>query len=271
MIRVLAIDDEPLALQQLATYIQRIPYFELVASCASAAEARTYLEKDVIDAIFIDINMPDLNGLDLVRSLLAPPLVVFTTAYSEYAIDGFRANAVHYLLKPFSMDEFRQASEKVRQQYSLLNARTASTATTVSTAATDAEEVFTESAAEASGDPAVLSPLTIDDSIFLKTDYKVVRINIRDIRYIESMGSYLRFHLVGQQRPIMALLAMKRIEDRLPADSFLRIHRSFFVNLRSIREISRNQVLLDDETTIPIGDLYRDALNNYLASHSLSR
>ena len=99
----------------------------------------------------------------------------------------------------------------------------------------------------------------------------MVRINIRDIRYIESMGSYLRFHLVGQQRPIMALLAMKRIEDRLPADSFLRIHRSFFVNLRSIREISRNQVLLDDETTIPIGDLYRDALNNYLASHSLSR
>ena len=271
MMNCIIIDDEPLALTQLTGYVKRIPFLNLIKSCHDAYEAMEVMAQEKVDLLFIDINMPDLNGLDFVRSLLAPPLVVFTTAYSEYAIDGFRANAVHYLLKPFSMDEFRQASEKVHQQYSLLNARTASTATTVSTAATDAEEVFTESAAEASGDPAVLSPLTIDDSIFLKTDYKVVRINIRDIRYIESMGSYLRFHLVGQQRPIMALLAMKRIEDRLPADSFLRIHRSFFVNLRSIREISRNQVLLDDETTIPIGDLYRDALNNYLASHSLSR
>ena len=250
MIKVLAIDDEPLALQQLATCIQQIPYFQLVGTAACAVEARGVLEHEAVDAIFIDINMPDLNGLDFVRSLLAPPLVVFTTAYSEYAVEGFRTNAVHYLLKPFSMDEFRQAAEKVRRQYELENA----------VSAAPGAQVSDESA-----------QLTESDNIFLKTDYKVVRVGVRDIRYIESMGSYLRFHLVGQQRPIMALLTMKRIEERLPASIFMRIHRSYVVNLHEIIEVSRNHVILDDATSIPVGDLYRDAFVSYLNSHFIGR
>ena len=160
MIKVLAIDDEPLALQQLATCIRQIPYFQLVGTAACAVEARALLERETVDAIFIDINMPDLNGLDFVRSLLAPPLVVFTTAYSEYAVEGFRTNAVHYLLKPFSMDEFRQAAEKVRRQYELENA------------------VSTTPDAQA---PDEAAPLTESDNIFLKTDYKVVRVDRKSV------------------------------------------------------------------------------------------
>ena len=114
MIKVLAIDDEPLALQQLATYIKKIPFLELVGECQSAADAKKLMEQDVIDAIFIDINMPDLNGLDFVRSLIAPPIVVFTTAYSEYAIDGYKVDAVDYLLKPFGLEDMQRAANKIK-------------------------------------------------------------------------------------------------------------------------------------------------------------
>ncbi len=258
MIKVLAIDDEPLALKQLASYIEKIPYFELCGTMGSAAEAREALENETIDAIFIDINMPDINGLDFVRSLLAPPIVVFTTAYSEYALEGFKVNALHYLLKPFSMDEFRQAAEKVRRQVELIRGNHPAKAN----AATAAGDPTTESAAQA----------TIDaDAIYLKTDYKVVRVNMRDVRYVESMGSYLRFHLRDQTRPIMALLTMKKIEEHLSPNDFMRIHRSFIVNLQEIQEVSRNHVILDDNTSLPIGELYRDTFTAYINSHYLGR
>ena len=116
MIRCLAIDDEPLALQQLTTYIQKIPFLELAAQCQSALEARKFLEQDTVDAIFCDINMPDLNGMDFIKSLQAPPLIVFTTAYSEYAVEGFKVNAVDYLLKPFGLDDFRRAANRIKER-----------------------------------------------------------------------------------------------------------------------------------------------------------
>lgn len=257
MIKVLAIDDEPLALQQLASYIKKIPYFELCGTMSSAAEAREALENDTIDAIFIDINMPDINGLDFVRSLLAPPIVVFTTAYSEYALEGFKVNALHYLLKPFSMDEFRQAAEKVRRQVELIRGSHPAKAQS-----SVADEVADENIPQATVDA---------DAIYLKTDYKVVRVNMRDVRYVESMGSYLRFHLKDQTRPIMALLTMKKIEEHLSPNDFMRIHRSFIVNLHEIQEVSRNHIILDDNTSLPIGELYRDTFTAYINSHYLGR
>ena len=116
MIRCLAIDDEPLALRQLVTYIQRVPFLELAAQCQSALEARQFLAEEAVDAIFCDINMPDLNGMDFIKSLQAPPLIVFTTAYSEYAVEGFRVNAVDYLLKPFGLDDFRRAANRIKER-----------------------------------------------------------------------------------------------------------------------------------------------------------
>jgi len=240
MIRVLAIDDEPLALQQLAKYIEKIPFLELVAECQSALEARAIMEEEMIDAVFVDINMPDLNGMDFVRSLAAPPLVVFTTAYSEYAVEGYKVNAVDYLLKPFGLDDFKRAANKVKAQYDLMNTATVST-------------------------------VDEDDALFLKTEYKVVRIDVKSIRYVEGMSEYLRIYLDGQAKPLIVLLSMKKLEERLPSSTFMRVHRSYIINLKKIQEVNKNRVIMDADTYIPIGDMYKEAFGNYLNTKFLGK
>lgn len=244
MIRCLAIDDEPLALRQLAAYIQKIPFLQLVKACESALEARQIMEEEMIDAIFVDINMPDLNGMDFVKSLAAPPLVVFTTAYSEYAIDGFKVDAVDYLLKPFGLDDMKRAANKVKTRYDLLNAAPTTT---------------------------VATPTDDDNTIFLKTEHRMVRVDIDKIRYIEGMSEYLRIYLEGVQRPLIVLLSMKKMEERLPSASFMRVHRSYIINLRKIQEVNKSRVIMDADTYIPIGDLYREAFNNYLEKKFLGK
>ena len=241
MIRVLAIDDEPLALQQLATYIKKIPFLELVTECQSAIEAKEILNNENIDAIFCDINMPDLNGMDFVKSLSTPPLIVFTTAYSEYAVEGFKVDAVDYLLKPFGLDDFKRAANRLQER---LEVRQQEPATTI---------VSSE-----------------DDSIFVKTDYRVVKIAISDIRYIEGMSEYLKIHLESQPKPIVTLLSMKKMKEFLPSH-FMRIHRSYIINLKKIQEVNKNRVIMDSETFLPIGDNYKDAFNDYLNKKFLGK
>ena len=216
MIRVLAIDDEPLALQQIVAYIKKVPFLELAAQCQSALEARQFLENDTVDAIFCDINMPDLNGMDFVKSLTVPPLVVFTTAYSEYAVEGFRVNAVDYLLKPFGLQDFQRAANRLKERLE---------------ASTTAVQVSAGSAADAP---------TPSDVLFLKTDYRIVKVNISDIRYIEGMSEYLKVWLDTDAKPIITLLSMKKMEERLPAN-FMRIHRSYIINLNKIEEVNKNR------------------------------
>jgi DNA-binding LytR/AlgR family response regulator len=241
MIRVLAIDDEPLALQQLAAYIKKIPFLELVTECQSAIEAKEILNNENIDAIFCDINMPDLNGMDFVKSLSTPPLIVFTTAYSEYAVEGFKVDAVDYLLKPFGLDDFKRAANRLQER---LEVRQQEPATTI---------VSSE-----------------DDSIFVKTDYRVVKIAISDIRYIEGMSEYLKIHLESLPKPIVTLLSMKKMEEFLPTH-FMRIHRSYIINLKKIQEVNKNRVIMDSETYLPIGDNYKDAFNDYLNKKFLGK
>lgn len=244
MIRTLVIDDEPLALAQLANYVNNIPYMMLVAQCQSAMEAREILERERIDAMFIDINMPDINGMDFVRSLTAPPLVVFTTAYSEYAVDGYKVDAVDYLLKPFGLDDFRRAAQRVKKRYDIDNAQANAPATA----------------------PV---PDTDDDTIFLKTEHRVVRVSMNKIRYVEGMSEYLKVYIEGQ-RPIVILLSMKKMEEYLPAH-FLRIHRSYIVNMKWVQEVTKNRIMMDADTYLPIGDMYKDALTKYLADKYLGR
>ena len=234
MIRCLAIDDEPLALQQLVAYIGKVPFLELAAQCQSALEARKFLENDTVDAIFCDINMPDLNGMDFVKSLVVPPLVVFTTAYSEYAVEGFRVNAVDYLLKPFGLQDFQRAANRLKERMS-------------------------ESAAADS-----------DNTLFLKTDYRIVKVSIPDIRYIEAMSEYLKVWIEGEAKPIVTLLSMKKMEERLP-DYFMRIHRSYIINLNKIQEVNKNRVIMDADTYLPVGDLYKDTFQAYLDTKFLGR
>jgi DNA-binding LytR/AlgR family response regulator len=262
MIRVLAIDDEPLALQQLTTYIGKVPFLELAGQCQSAAEAREILNNEIVDAIFCDINMPDLNGMDFVKSLAVPPLVVFTTAYSEYAVEGFKINAVDYLLKPFGLDDFRRAANRLKERLET---------TLPQGEGASARTVNSQLSARLC---RLARPRTVnsddDDSIFVKTDYKVVKLAISDIRYVEAMSEYLKIHIIGQSKPIITLLSMKKMEERLP-DYFMRIHRSYIINLKQIQEVNKNRVIMDADTYLPIGDNYRDAFNDYLNKKFLGK
>jgi DNA-binding LytR/AlgR family response regulator len=237
MIRCLAIDDEPLALQQLAAYIKKVSFLELAAQCQSALEARQFLEQETVDAIFCDINMPDLNGMDFVKSLVSPPLVVFTTAYAEYAIEGFKVNAVDYLLKPFGLQDFQRAANRLKERMVPTNATT---------------------------------PTPPDDTIFVKTEYRIVKVKIADIRYVEAMSEYLKLHVEGEAKPIITLLSMKKMEERLP-DYFMRIHRSYIVNLNMIQEVNKNRVIMDSDTYLPIGDMYKETFQQYLDTKFLGK
>lgn len=239
MIRCLAIDDEPLALRQVVTYIEQTHWLSLVAPCQSAKEAMEYLEKEPVDAMFVDINMPDVNGLDFVRSLEQPPLVVLTTAYPEYAVEGFRVAAVDYLLKPFGLKEFQVAAAKVKKQHDMMN--------------------FSQ-----------VSRVDEDQAIFLKTEHKVVRMELSQIRYVEAMSEYLKIYLDNQPKPLIVLLSMKRLEDRLPG-YFMRIHRSYIINLKKIREINKNRVIMGPDEYLPIGDLFRERFNQYIESKFLGK
>ena len=245
MIRCLAIDDEPLALQQIAAYIGKVPFLELAAQCQSALEAHQFLQNDTVDVIFCDINMPDLNGMDFIKSLAAPPLVVFTTAYAEYAVEGFKVNAVDYLLKPFGLQDFMRAANRVRER---LEGTTASA-------------------------PASSTPVASDsdtDTIFLKTDYRIVKVAISDIRYVEAMSEYLKVWMEGDTKPIITLLSMKKMEERLP-QNFMRIHRSYIINLTKILEVNKNRVIMDRDTYLPIGDMYKETFQNYLDTKFLGK
>lgn len=231
MIRVIAIDDEPLALRQLEMYMAKVPFLELVAACSSAAMAAPYVAK--ADALFLDINMPDLSGMDFIKSLPLPPAVVFTTAYSEYAVEGFRVNAVDYLLKPFSFKEFEASCEKLRKHLEM---------------------------------QAALEARESDPVLHFKADYRTLSIDVRKILYVESMSEYVKIFLVDAEAPVVVLYSLKNLIEQLPADRFMRIHRSYIIALGHIAEASRTSVRLDNGKTLPVGELYRPAFSAYLAS-----
>ena len=243
MLKCIAIDDEPLALRQLSAYIAKLPYLELVATCGNAIEAQQRMRQQPVDLIFVDINMPDLNGVDFVRSLLDRPMVIFTTAYSEYAIEGFKLDAVDYLLKPFDFADFSRAANKAWSLYELLqNQRTASEATPVA----EAEPKDTE-------------------YISVKADYKVSLVKISEIIYLESAGEYVRLHLADGTN-ITTLFRLKNMETALPAEHFMRIHRSYIVNLDYIRSYVRGRVYISENEYLPIGEVYKEAFQHYVDS-----
>ena len=255
MIRCMAIDDEPLALQQLVAYINKIPFLEMAAQCQSALEARAFLEHDTVDAIFCDINMPDLNGMDFVKGLVAPPLIVFTTAYSEYAVEGFKVNAVDYLLKPFGLQEFRRAADRVRE-------RLAQAPLPPSEGDTAPRKPRNETESGAVGEAS--------DVLFLKSDSRIVKVSVPDIRYIEAMSEYMKVWIDSQPKPVITLLSMKKMEQRLPG-YFMRIHRSYIINLTKIHEVNKNRVFMDERTALPIGDLYKETFLAYLDTRFLGK
>ncbi len=247
MIRVLILDDEPLAVRQMEMYVARVPFLEAAGSCTAAAQARGIIEAGGVDVLFADINMPDVSGLDFVRSLEHPPVVVFTTAYSEYALEGFRVNAVDYLLKPFSFEEFERSALKVRE---IVEGR--------------------RSAAGHMREREVLQ---------FRSGYRTVMVDPERIIYVESMNEYLKIHLDGERSPLVVLYRLKNMADMLPADRFMRIHRSYVISVDRIKETGRNCVVMRGGTvstpsgdvllpdvTLPVGESYRRDFNARFAA-----
>ena len=231
-IKCVAIDDEPLALRQISSYIEKTPFLEQIALCQSAFEALELLESKDVDLLFVDINMPDLNGLDFVKSLNKRPQIIFTTAYSEYAIEGFQVDAIDYLLKPIAYTSFLKAVNKARMWFEMKLQK-----------------------------PLVDNEL--NKELFVKSEYKIVRIVLSDILYIESANEYIRIHLDNNE-VITTLMRLKNIEEQLSNTHFMRVHRSFIVALDKIKEIERNRIIMGHKIVIPVGDQYRDAFQEYM-------
>lgn len=236
MIRCIAIDDEPLALHKIGAYLDKTPYLENVALFESAFEALEFIQNNPIDLMFVDINMPDLSGMDFVKSLQNPPKVIFTTAYSEYAIDGFKVDAIDYLLKPIGYSDFLRAVEKAKDRM------------------THSEEKADTVKAD-------------DTFLFIKSEYKILRIDLAEIKYIESMREYVRIHIENQP-PVMTLMSMKKLEEYLPNRNFMRVHRSYIVNLEKVTAIERNNIVFD-KVHIPVREQYHAQFREYLNRNSL--
>jgi DNA-binding LytR/AlgR family response regulator len=221
MIRCIAIDDEPLAVILLKEYISRVSFLQLVASFTDAVEAKAFLEKEKVDLIFLDIQMPDINGIQFYDSMTEKPMVIFTTAFSEYAVEGFNVNAVDYLLKPFEYHRFVQAVYKAKEYYEF---------------SINQEIQFT--------------------SIFVKADYQLVKINLKDILFIEGLDDYIRIHL-SENKNILTLMSLKAIAEKLPSHEFMRIHRSYIVPLGRIEKISSRKIEINGKE-IPVGNSYAE-------------
>ncbi len=250
MLRCIAIDDEPLALRQIVSYISKTPYLELVATCHNALKAQQLLTTERVDLIFVDINMPDLSGVDFVRSLVSRHMVIFTTAYSEYAIEGFKLDAVDYLLKPFSFAEFSRSVAKANSLHELVMSRRAALAAE-SAQGTEPHEPQSEALPKDK------------EYISVKADYKVSLVKIADIVYLESEGEYVRIHLQDGST-ITTLFRLKNMETALPSDSFMRVHRSYIVNLHAIKGFVKGRIFVGETEYVPIGEMYREAFQRYV-------
>ena len=244
ILQCIAVDDEPLALKQVCTFIEQTPFLKLAGSYDSAVEALKALHQQPIDLIFLDIQMPDLTGIELAKVLdrgpkATRPRVIFTTAFNQFALEGYKVDALDYLLKPFNYEEFLRAAHKAHAYAELLK---------------NSSTTATKNAAEA----------TEEDYLFLKVEYQLVRLAYSDILYIEGLKDYVKVHLQSASRPILSLTSLKSLEEKLPSRRFMRIHRSFIVNLDKIQAITRNTVQIG-EHIITVSDNYKEAFNQFVS------
>ena len=243
MIRCIAIDDEPLALRQIATYISKIPFLELVETFRSAVIAKSWLESNDIELIFVDINMPDMTGVEFVQSLDAKSMVIFTTAYAEYAIEGFKLSAIDYLLKPFGLQDITRASEKALSLYELLQLQ----------GQLGGDNPQDDGSAE-STEEGVLS---------VHADRKTHLVKMSSIVYLESAGEYVRLHLTDGTS-LVTLFRLKNMESELQSSQFMRVHRSYIINLSHISGYTKGRVFLSNDDYVPIGENYKEQFLNYV-------
>jgi len=243
ILNCIAVDDEPLALGLVCAFIEQTPFLNLAGRFSSAVEALKIIHQQKIDLIFLDIQMPDLNGLELARILdhgnnPNRPRIIFTTAYNQFALEGYKVDALDYLLKPFNYEEFLRAAHKAMAYAELVNKPAP-----VAIAENDAIE---------------------NEYLFLKVEYQLVRIALSDIVYIESLKDYVKVWLQSSEKALLSLTSLKSLEEKLPAKRFMRIHRSYIVSLEKISAITRNSVQIN-KLNITVGDQYKDAFNQFVS------
>jgi DNA-binding LytR/AlgR family response regulator len=247
ILNCIAVDDEPLALGLVCAFIEQTPFLKLTGRYSSAVEALVGLQDQKVDLIFLDIQMPNLNGIELARVLDSrganKPRIIFTTAYNQFALEGYKVDALDYLLKPFNYEEFLHAANKALSYAELLQ-RSANPA------------------------PAATAPheehRIEDDYLFLKIEYQLVRIALKDILYIEGLKDYVKIYLQGTEKALLSLTSLKSLEEKLPSKRFMRVHRSFIVSLDKINSITRNALQIG-KVNITVGDQYKDAFGLFLS------
>ncbi len=228
------IDDEPLAVDLLASYAKKTPFLNLTGGYNSAIAAIKDLKTNPVDLIFLDIQMPELSGVEFAKILPRNTKIVFTTAFSKYAIDGYEVNALYYLLKPIAYEDFLKASNKALEWFEML----------------ERSEVYRS-----------------DRFVFVKSDYKLVKISFDDILFIEGVKDYVRITMTNGEK-VMSLMNLKKLEDHLPSPEFMRIHRSYIVHMNKIEVVDRLRVVFGN-TYIPISDSYKETVMNYIDNHTL--
>lgn len=245
-IKAIIIDDEPLAQRVIEKYAEDVPSIEIIAKCSNAIEAQEILNNDDIDLMFLDINMPKMTGITFLKTLKKAPLVIITTAYSEYAIEGYELDVIDYLKKPFPFERFFKSIQKVQERLKEKE-----------TKVTIVEKIIETQPSNVSEHPKF---------IFIKSNKKSYKVNIEDIYYIEALGDYIKVHTKDQT--LITYLSMKKIEAQLPNDSFVRMHKSFIVNIHKIKSIEGNMVEIKNEK-ITIGSNYKQAFQDLIDSFTI--
>lgn len=239
-IKCVIIDDEPIALALLEKYVSQTPYLELVGKCSNAKTALEFVENNDVEVVFTDIQMPDLSGMEFSKMIPKNIKLVFTTAFDEYAVEGFRVDAMDYLLKPFDLIEFQKAAYKVKEWFELVQSKN--------------------------------SPIGEEENtkkfLFVKSEYKQIKIDLNKIDFIEGLKDYAKIWITEQSKPILTLMSLKKLEEELPANQFMRIHRSFIISLDKIEKIERNQVVIRDKF-VPISDQYKEVFQDYVKRNSV--
>ncbi len=236
------VDDEPLALTLLRNYVEQTPFLRLVGAYTNAIEAVGVLTKEPVDLLFSDIQMPDMDGLELAKCLPEHTRVIFTTAFGQYALDSYKTRALGYLMKPFTYSDFLENSYRALEWHTMRR---------------DAEQKRTTATSS-------------EDSIFIRSDHKLVRIAFSDITHIEGLKDYVKIHRESAPRPLLSLISMHSIAEALPADYFLRIHRSYIVNMRKVDAVERNFVLIKGKE-LPISESYKESILNYIKLRTIGK
>ena len=266
-ISCIVVDDEPLAVRLMESYVTKTPFLSLKGSFTSGTSAYSFLHDNSVDLLFCDIQMPNLSGMELSKMLPEKTRIIFTTAFSEYAVEGFRVRALDYLLKPISYDDFISAALKAKEYFELASDKSLRQAQRPSSSVTEPVEVTEPVVRRGSPTIEVTAQRKIK-SIFVKTEYRLQQIDLNRITYIEGLKDYVKIHLSGSSAPILSLMRMKSLEDTLPKEDFIRVHKSFIVRISAIEAIERSHIIIGPDR-IPIGDTYQPTLYQALSGKAL--